>query len=512
MKRESHITISIIFIAVILIWGWYQVTPYYCDDFWIGMDWLNGRANWNNYGTFLHWLTTEDSPRLFNFLFPVFLGYIPKWLFNICTGGIWFLSFWLMLKIIGIEGKRPLWTLGLILSIMLCLPWRIDSITCVIYSTNYVWTMPLLFGSIWLFIHPHKTPWPLLSLLGFVSGWAQECIAWPLMGGILCYYLFNRKDTNKPQLAISLGLLAGIIFLTILSYAPRYEGTGALEGLLINPKIILVGLVTVNYLPLIACIVLLMGLCNNRLRYLLWKQRKELLPILVGATIIATIMGSCLWLFGERTTWYAQLLGIMLIAYLINLYIPKPIIKVKAVAVILGVVGVGFLVVHMVAAIIFTYQQAQIWQKIDNEYLKADTGNKYFDIPAPQSIPWLVYNKGSIALEGVREFDWTWRSKFYTGKVMPSPIPMTLKNIDPEELTKVPGNNPFFWYRKHLVVTPTKQRPDKVAVTYSIGMKQEVPTNYTPFTTQNGKDYFYVTLYTPEIMFPWKSIIQVNDL
>lgn len=512
MKKASYISFSIIFITSLSIWGWYQVTPNYCDDFWAGYDWLNGRANWNNYGNFTTWLINNDSPRFFTFLFPIILGYIPKWLFDIVIGGTWFLSLWLILKIIGINLRRPLWTLALVWGVMLCLPWRIEPMTSVTYSCGYVLTMPLLFGSVWLFLNPSKAPCIILFLLGFITGWAQECIGWPLIGGIFCFYIFNGKNRNKSQLSLTGGLLAGFIFLTVLSYIPRYDGTNAIGGLLINFKTVIIGLFTLNYLALLSYIVLILGLCNQRLRNILWKQRHGMLPILLGSTIIATIMGVCLWLFGERTTWYAQLLGLILGAYLLNIYFPKPILKIKWVTISLGFIGVGLLIAHMTASIVFTYNQARNWHRIDQEYLMADTGNKFFNMPPIQGIPWLVYNKGSMALEGVREFDWTWRSKFYTDTVKPLPIPLTLKNIDSEELTKVSGNNPYFWCRKQIVAVPTEQLPAKVLITYNLGMRQEVPINYTTFTSQDGTNYFYVTLYTPEIMFPWKQVVQIDWL
>ncbi|MCH5245814.1 MAG: hypothetical protein J1E84_05075 [Muribaculaceae bacterium] len=65
----------------------------------------------------------------------------------------------------------------------------------------------------------------LLALLGFITGWSQECYSLPLSGGIFLYCIFRYKKLNAATIALAISLWIGT---AILVFAPgnfeRLEG------------------------------------------------------------------------------------------------------------------------------------------------------------------------------------------------------------------------------------------------------------------------------------------------
>ncbi|MCC8038562.1 MAG: DUF6056 family protein [Bacteroidales bacterium] len=508
MNKSRYISLAIITLTAILMWGLYQVTPYFCDDLWLGMDWLDGRASLEKYPDFVRWLTTEDSPRLFNFLFPVFLGYLPKWLFNTASGAIWLWSLNLMLRISEIKLNRPLWTLVLVLGLMICQPWRIDAIMCVIYSTNYVWTMPLLLLSIWWFTHPDGHGTLPLFLLGFFSGWAQECIALPLLGGCLLWWIVNLRKMNSPRWFYLGGLVTGIILTSILSANARYEDFDYALGGILNPKAIVIGGVTLNYLAIGALVLWCAMIMSKKLHP---RLRATCTTMLIGATAVALIIGSTMWLVSERMTWFAQLLGLLTLIYLCNLIWPKPLLRNNLASISAGLILGALLFWHLGASIAFTHKQAKMWEKVGQEYIATNNGNVFCDIPLPQSIPWIVYNKGILSREAINGFHWKWRCKYYGGEEKPLPVPLELRQLNPDRLIKAAGENPFYIYGNLLVVpNGTEDLPIEVTITYNFGLHHLANISYTLFNTDTGDEYWYVTQDNPEALFPWKKIKQID--
>ncbi len=489
------------------MWGLYQVMPYYCDDYWIGLNWIEGRANWDNYPLFLNWLTTEDSPRFFNFLFPIFLGYIPKWLLNIATGLFWFIAFWLVLRIVGIDLRRPLWTIVILIGLMLCLPWNEDAMLGVVYSTNYVWTLPLLLGSMWCYIHSQKHQKKWILILFFLTGWAQELIAVPLICGCITWLIINRKGRTKWRFALLGSAIFGLCIIIVGSIVARYA------NVLDNPaalglsfRMFVYGAVFLNYLAVLGLIMFVAFIIFPHGRKLLKLHRNGIWPMLIGALLPSFIIGSCLFGFGARITWYPQILGLLTLGYLFNLLRPKPIIRSVSITFVIGIVGCGLLFAHLFGSIILTYKQAKMWDVVNKEYLQGHSENVFYDIPTPWSTPWIVYNKAPLSFDGNLIYLWRWKAVFYANEFRMPPVPIELRSINYNIIEKVAGNNPFYLYNNCLIVPESvSELPDYVIIKFNPFIRKSTLLMYTPFTTKEGYSFLLATPSCFDIQMPWNK-------
>lgn len=193
MKEGCKDLRLLFFVAVgVLVGVLYQVGTPMLDDYWFsmsseGLDGFRARISW------LAEMTSErrmtDNWRLANVFGPLFLVVFPRWVFSVLTGLIVFLILRLGCAICRARsGSFRGWLWAAIF--ILVFPWY-DSMVCVMFALNYVWSTAAALLAIWLFfvsrsaVQPRglALPEPVLSQAGCTKGsrfrlyapWLQCC-------------------------------------------------------------------------------------------------------------------------------------------------------------------------------------------------------------------------------------------------------------------------------------------------------------------------------------------------
>ena len=221
MKEGCKDLRLLFFVAVgVLVGVLYQVGTPMLDDYWFsmsseGLDGFRARISW------LAEMTSErrmtDNWRLANVFGPLFLVVFPRWVFSVLTGLIVFLilRFGCVICRVGAGSLRGwLWAAIFIL----VFPWY-DSMVCVMFALNYVWSTAATLLAIWLFFRQPKsgaTAWIGLAGVGFVAGWMHEGFSLPLicaMASVLVYDRLSGGRTDRRRIALLAGTVVGLCFI-----------------------------------------------------------------------------------------------------------------------------------------------------------------------------------------------------------------------------------------------------------------------------------------------------------
>lgn len=163
-----------------------------------------------------HYLTANG--RCADFFATMFCAYLGKPLFNIVNT----LMFAVMAHLVTIlsTGRRSVLVLALFIAyVVLCFPVPGQTMLFVAGSCNYMWAIVASLLMIFLLRKYSSRPQfskgrtLLLVLLAFVAGNFNEATSFGFFGGMVLYYLFNRKEFNRTVGLTLLAYLAGIILI-----------------------------------------------------------------------------------------------------------------------------------------------------------------------------------------------------------------------------------------------------------------------------------------------------------
>lgn len=202
-----------------------SVFPVCDDDFWV-------LAEIKEYGLFgcLRHRFYHDNTRLGNII-GIPLTLVPKWISNIITSFSFILGFWLMMKVCNLKTYQ--WkSLALLSFLVWVAPMWEDGFFSHMYAFNYIVPIPLLFGSIYIFINPIKLPYWIIFLLGFLLGIWHESFAIIFISGAIFNFFINKSYFTKHNIfliiSVSIGLLW--IFLTPALYFRQSHHYFSLQG------------------------------------------------------------------------------------------------------------------------------------------------------------------------------------------------------------------------------------------------------------------------------------------
>ena len=172
------------------------------------MDFLRARLD--------HYLTANG--RCSDHFATVFCAYLGKPLFNVINT----LMFAVMAHLVCIlsTGRRSVLALALFIAyVAWFFPVPGQTMLFVAGSCNYMWAITASLLMVYLLRkfasqpNPGKGKTILLVLLAFVAGNFNEATSFGFFGGMVLYYLFNRKEFNRTVLLTLLSYLAGIIII-----------------------------------------------------------------------------------------------------------------------------------------------------------------------------------------------------------------------------------------------------------------------------------------------------------
>ncbi|MBO4804380.1 MAG: hypothetical protein J5503_07505 [Muribaculaceae bacterium] len=222
-----------------------------------------------------HYLTANG--RCSDFFATLFCAYLGKPLFNICNT----LVFALMAHLVSLlsAGRRSALTLALFIAfVALCFPVPGQTMLFVAGSCNYMWAITASLSVILLLRHLSSRPHPgkirtiLLVLLAFTAANFNEATSFGFFGGMVLYYLFNRKELNRTVVLVLLAYLAGALLIMGSPAAwNRVQSGGialnmSLPRLLASRSYIFVGKMVSSVMPVLAFLTGVVVLLRKGLR------------------------------------------------------------------------------------------------------------------------------------------------------------------------------------------------------------------------------------------------------
>lgn len=151
-----------------------------------------GVAGWPAYCAG-HWISTNG--RLANFLAPVFISALPRWITNICVGISYALLIILILRSVNF-GKNYFCSKSILIGLtVLTLPWYDDFL---LYDCWLNYVVAIVFNLWWLQIwnrNSHSVL--LLIIIGFAAAMMHESCSVSISVGILIRLLISKRTDRK---------------------------------------------------------------------------------------------------------------------------------------------------------------------------------------------------------------------------------------------------------------------------------------------------------------------------
>lgn len=486
--------------------------PYHDDILYFSV------IRFQSYHDFLSYMVSSDSPRLFNIFFPFIIGTIPKWIADMITSAAFIAAIIFTAKTAGIRTDRYVRIAFIVALAELFLPWDYG-MTSTIYSTNYIWSLPLAIGFILLFVTPSRknadrfTTKCLLVILGLCCGWAQEGESLPILIGVGCWLAVNPRRLTSRQLLLVIPMAFSTLSIIIVGLFGRYTRPEVTTNILNQsfPLLIYILITKLNG-TLAVTAILLCAILTRSGRVKLWACRKGALPVTLGAMYASCVVGLTLWTMGDHLTWFSQFFAISAGTIILNALFPKPILP-SIPATILIIATTATITAHLITAITITRKATAIAKDIADQYLIADSESPFYLTLSPFEIPILAWNKLGVTELTHNQGLWKVFCRHHAKKVKPYPVPVELKDIKLDETHKVAGANPLFSYKGHYVMPDTSHNDDTIALTatFKIGVRQRLIFNLSPFTATDGARWLYAVPDFPNSQTRWIPIIEINQ-
>lgn len=521
-KLPAHAWLSIlcVFIVSVLVFVYYEVTPYYADDLNFGVRWKDyimgeiSSFDWGEYANWLKWELSDDSFRAFNILLPLFI-YLPKTIFNLLTAIIFGLIAVFTCRVAGIPIKEALRVNLSMAGLLLMLPWE-DGMTSIAFTLNYVWELLPALLSLWLLTRAYRHGITILIVTGFVAGWGQELAGCALIAGYAVWCLINYKTFNRRTLYVFIPLALATMFLVINACFGRYTKHLIYDMTLFDwyyPLQMLVIFVTNFSLVAIALFLTFILTLRRSSRKTLVSMRSGAMPIIFTAMIVSTVEGWLLTEIGTRSCWFAQFFALLVILSLIKSFAPQPLIKSSIVSNVLSAIVLGLVSANLIIGTLATRSIAAETEFIIKNYLIPDTdGCRFSPMESFKDLPPLAYNR--LPLAATRELSILWvnyRNFFGKGNE-PYPIPSRLRDINLSELIKIPGQNPFYFYHGWIVRKASHKghSQQQYVITYNWGVRRNANFEYAPFIDDNGIAWDFAMITSNDAQSRWAKIKSID--
>lgn len=514
------LSLTIIAVISLLVFAYYSVTPYYADDLYFGCRWhdyvlgLSDLFDWNEYARWIIYQITDDSPRFFNLLIPLFL-YLPKSIFNILSSLIFGLTVYLSARCCGISTNNPLRLAMMTICILLLFPWE-DGMTCVAYTLNYLFSSLIALLFLHAFENVDRERNSYIIIISLLAGWCHETLGTSLIAGIAVWLVINRRSCDKKHLYATIPLVAATLMLLAIMFFGRYTSKMYFKLILSYADIpisyVAYDLVTKYNLVILSIALLLTAMMMRLARLKIKSLLRGTFSIVFTAMLVLTIEGIMLGNIGLRITWFPQLFGLLSSAILINKFIPDKILRNRITHIIFLSILTIAISANLIAGIIVTKRQAAQLNVICTEYFGGN-GNRFQKMSAFVNITPLAFNRSPLAVMRKGGIIWDGYLAFYAGRDMDYPVPSSLRNIVDGDLTKIPGDNPFYRHSSGWIVRAesSDNANDAYVITPHWGVRQEASYEYVPFTAADGRHWEVAYNIRTDAQARWAGIEKIDQ-
>lgn len=217
---------------------------------------------------------TNDSVR-FGTQLSFLLLFIPQWIpaliGSACFGG----GLWIMLKVAQIKkGQIVRFTFFSLIFIFLNL-WH-DKIFSHIFVFNYIVSLPIFFGAIFVFLTNKKYPVFPIFILGFLLGAWHESYSVPAIVSFISLFIYRKVKFSRHRITLIIGLILGCSWIFIPGGI--WSRSGASHRLYLNFHLIY--LISV-FLFLIVSLILIF---NSKKRHLVFE------PLQIISTVFSILL------------------------------------------------------------------------------------------------------------------------------------------------------------------------------------------------------------------------------
>lgn len=403
---------------------------------------------------------STDTGRLGTVLTPLFLGLFPKWVFNILSGGFFFL---LAIGICRLARLRPggLWSWIALAGAILVLPWY-DYLLILTYTINYLWASTLAVWAAYLLLSGISRAGFAKrfgsALLCFVAAWIHEGFGIPLSAAALAIFVAYPAARSRRRL-LTIATLAGTA-MTALSPAiwNRLFYTSSAPG-----NSYPLGEALLHFAPLaLAASTFFLILALLMLRRSCRRQLVADAATLFFITFIIVASAIAIVFYcGPRTTTPAILFAAVGTLRLLAPHfrpLPRKLSATLAAAIFL------FLTLHLAAAISLQRRLLLQFREVETLFAQSPDGQVYIDLIQPR--PDLTLFKTTVRQfhEYVPCFMF---SRYYdpSGSRNLTILPVALRDFTPDGATPsrhIPG---LLIYRGYLIARPDIAIPDKGILT-----------------------------------------------
>lgn len=187
-------------------WFWGETLHYGSDAGGHHSLWMGIRESfWYHWGC--------DNVRLCNIVAASLL-YVPKWIPAFISAFCFGLGFWLMAKVAGVRIGDVAKLVLLSLFVVFPIAWQ-EAMFSQIYAYNYICSIPLLFGCIYLFIKDDSPNVVWMVVLGLILGAWQEAYAFTMLGGGIAVLLIHRKMLNSKRIIMLVAVAVGLLWILL---------------------------------------------------------------------------------------------------------------------------------------------------------------------------------------------------------------------------------------------------------------------------------------------------------
>ncbi len=520
MTKGRYLTYAFLLITAILFCWWYWVTPYYNDDIVFMAPWCvqQDGETWLEYNAkspltlklFIdkaYALFHMDAFRGFNLLASFFV-WLPKWIFNILTTILFFIAAILGAKIANISLKQYNRFAGIVLSMLLFMPWT-DGLTCIAYSVNYIWPIPLLGLYILFYQHPERYPLWLSILVAVILGGGHEMMGLPLFGStLLTNWQKTQPSLRKRRWIIAISVLIPTIILIGIAFHGRLQFKSAYQflcfGSLYDIK---------NWIFTIFCdctfIPLLLFFC-----IFFWKKFRASQNniFMITLTILFFCEAIALTMSGLHVYFFPAYLAIITFFQIFQLQFPQPILHFKKYAITLWAILLFIVSGNLYAGASCIKKLSKEQELIIQKHYKEHNDRQTYPITPWTKISLLGYHRYSYLFYYYRCSPWSaeiWDLCLQSPTGTPLPVPDTLYSFSDDAMATVPGRNSLYWVNEWMV------SPDSItSATISFKFAPQLPNVEviaTPFLRNDGRRFYYITFLNAHNLLKWKlGVEQIN--
>lgn len=312
--------------------------------------------------------------RLFEYMGPIMVDLMPRWLQALFMGSMAGLYFYGMLLSTKRKGLFSVVFLAVTLAVM---PWW-DGMLIHACQFNYPWgtTFCLLF--FWFFFHGSKNynNWAItgLFILSIFAGATHEQTGVAMCAGMLGYAFYHRNYTHfdKPRRWMIYGLLFG----TLLPVGAPAIWQRALQVSTTSFHYPLGQLILITF-PVYILLLLILLILNRR-----WRPTVEDVVMLAAATI-AAVIGAASGTPG-RTGWFSESISLILLA---RIWLRSDLHPANLLKWVIAIAAFVFICVHYAVSVRYQARAYAEFEEMTSKFIKSDDGVVYLDYHPRYDVP-----------------------------------------------------------------------------------------------------------------------------